>query len=136
MATTKSAVVFRTRLKGDWKEIQRKAVVILNGVTFQLYADITNRWTDGSGYYNVDTGRSRAAWMIAVHAATSETLPPGDYNQPPDSGRFVALLEAAPLQAKRVIFNNVSYVVWIELGTETRPGDHTVKLAIQRLISG
>lgn len=136
MATSRSAAVFRTRLKGRWSEIQRKAKVVLNGVTFTLYADITEKWTDGTGNFSLDTGRSRMAWMIGVHARSSEVPPPGDYgNSVPDPGQFVATLEAAPLEAKRVIFNSVDYVVWIELGNDKLEGDHVVKLAIQRLVT-
>ena len=128
MATTRSAVVFRANLTGTYAEIQRKAVVILNGVTFKLYADIV----EGT---RVDTGRARAGWQISVYAAGAD-VPGEGKHQAPTASTFVAELNSAPLEAKRVIYNNVSYIVWLEEGTATFAGDHMVRLAIQRLRNG
>lgn len=132
MATTSDATVFRANLRGSWKTIEHKATVILNGLTFVLYADIVERT-------RFDTGRARAGWQISVYTAGPGFPAPGQYKQY-QSGRsgleFVAEIATAPLEAKRIIYNNVHYIVWLELGTETRPGDHMVKLAIAKLASG
>jgi len=132
MPTTKNAAVFRMWLKGDFEEVKQKATMILNGVAFTLYADITE-------HTRVDTGRARAAWMISVYVAGDESPPPGlgkgNYPQP-NQELFLGKLAVAPLSAKRIIYNNVSYIVWLELGTSHFAGDHMVQASIQRLISG
>lgn len=128
MPTTRNAVVFRANLAGSYADVQRKAVVILNGVTFKLYADIVERT-------RVDTGRARAGWQISVYAAGQEAPPAGKHVKP-TSATFVAELSSAPLEAKRVIYNNVAYIVWLEFGTSSFAGDHMVRLAIQRLRNG
>lgn len=128
MSRTKSAHVFKTNLRGTWAEVQDKAVAIVNGVTFRLYEFIV----DGT---RVDTGRMRAGWSIAVESAGGYTPAVGTHPRPSSDG-FVAELEGAPLEAKRIIFNNVEYVVWWEFGTDRFEGDHMVRIAIQRLVAG
>ena len=127
---TTDAKVFRANLIGRGEEIRRKANLIVNGLTFKLYGYLLEET-------RVDTGRMRAGWAIAVYAAGDYAPPAGKKRyRKPSADRFVARLEGAPLEAKRVIFNNVEYVLWWEVGTSRHAGDHMVKVSIQRLLSG
>jgi hypothetical protein len=141
MAPAVKAHVFKVRLEGHGAVWRHKARAIVDGVTFALYAEIV-----GSEEHPVDTGRARAGWAISVYVA-GDHLPPeievpkvrqrGAAEYPaPMAEIFVAEVTAAPLEAKRVIYNNVHYVIWLEEGTDTREGRHFVKLAIQRLKEG
>lgn len=126
MAKSK-AFDFRRRLVDHGKKVRRKATLLVNGITFKLYAEIVS-----SSEHPVDTGRARAGWAISVYVVGDHLPPEGTYGVP-SSEEFVAELKGAPLEAKRIIYNNVHYVVWLELGSEKAEGNHFVKMAIQRL---
>ena len=128
MATTGDARVFLTNLMGTWDQIERQATVLVNGITFQLYGWIV-------AGTRVDTGRMRAGWAISLYAADSYVPGVGTHSLP-SAQQFVAELGNAPLNASRIIYNNVEYVAWWEYGTEARDGDHMVQIAVQRLLTG
>lgn len=137
MAITASAVQFKANLLGSLAQKRAKAVIILNGIVFTLYAKIVEKTP-------VRTGRARLSWMVSVYAAKLDVPPevgtkwkegdPPIYPEP-DAGVFVAELEVAPLEVKRVIFSNVSYIVWLENGTPRMTGRHMVSSAIQEMAS-
>lgn len=137
------ATVFRARLIGTGEALRLKATLIVNGVTLRLYELIA-----AAPEHRVDTGRMRAGWAIAAEVA-------GDYAPAavtpeqrrarkagerlfdlPSSSSFLVAIANAPLEAKRVIFNNVEYAVWVELGSDRMEGQHVVNLAVQRLVAG
>lgn len=129
MAETRDAVVFKANLRGSFKEVQRKARILLDGLAFTLYADIVEDTP-------VDTGRARAGWMISVFVAGKDSPPdlgPKATHPKPTPDQFIGKLSVAPLQAKRVIYNNVEYIIWLEIGTPRSAGKHMVQMAIQRL---
>ena len=129
MAETRNAVVFKANLRGSFKEMQRKARILLDGLVFTLYADIVE-------HTRVDTGRARAGWMISVFVAGKDSpseLGTMSTHPKPSADQFIGKLAVAPLQAKRVIYNNVEYIIWLEIGTPRFAGDHMVSMAIQRL---
>lgn len=135
MAANK-AHVFRARLRGHGEALYHKANILVNGVTLRLFAAIVE-----APEHLVDTGRARGGWMIAVEVPGDDVPPEitraGASKSPlpiPSSDPFLSVLSAATLEQKRVVYNNVEYIVWIELGTDTREGMHVVRAAIARLL--
>lgn len=128
MPTTTNPAVFAVNLKGYGKQLRLDAVKVFNDVTFRLYAFIVDDW-------RVDTGRSRAGWAISIHVAGNHAPGPGTYGKPAASA-FIGALEFAPLEATRVMYNNVHYSVWLEIGTSRGSGDHVVAMSILRITSG
>jgi hypothetical protein len=121
---------FRANLRGTAAEIRRKATLIVNGITFAVYAEILS-----DPDHPVDTGRLRSGWSISVYVVGDHKPAAGEGSyQPQPAETFVATLEAAPLQAKRFIYNHVEYAVWVFGGSEGRAGSHTPELAIARVI--
>lgn len=118
-----------SRYGARWRQV---AVTLLNGLTFRAYAAVVS-----SPDHPVRTGRARAGWAIGVEA-------PGDFLPAkgqasydiPTSDRFVSIIAGAALEAKRIIYNNVEYVVFLEDGTPRMAGRHFVQMAIQKLKAG
>lgn len=115
-----------------------QAVKVINAITLQVYAAII-----AAPEHLVDTGRARGSWSISVESPGSFLPPPVEGHQPGDppvvdpqpAEAFVAMLEGAPLEAKRIIYSNLDYMVWIELGSDTTEGMHVIPIAVQRVIS-
>lgn len=128
MAVHRSAVSFAFALEGRIVEVEKKMVLIFNGITFQLYSDIVH-------HTPVDTGRARAGWMVAVGSPGNETPVEGNFAAP-NPGLVLAKLAGAPLSATRFIYNNVEYIVFLEYGTPRMAGRHMVSLSIAKLRAG
>lgn len=122
---------FRKNLLAAPDRWRAKCTAMVDGITFELYALIIS-----APEHRVDTGRMRGSWAVSVVVPGDFVLPPvkkGGHARKPRPKAFVAELRGAPLEAKRLIYNNVEYAVFVELGTGTREGQHVVTLAIQRL---
>ena len=127
------AHVFKARLKGWGDGLYLKANMVVNGVTLRVFAAIVE-----APEHLIDTGRARGGWAIAVESP-GDHLPPvvergGPVMDLPSSGPYLSLLATATLEQKRVVYNNVEYIVWIELGTDKMEGMHVVQAAIARLL--
>ena len=120
--TTKSARVFKARLKGDMEEVRRKARIILDSLTFQLLV-LAAQGTP------VDTGRLRSGWQ-AAGLVSGDQRPVGDL---PDLGGVLASLAGLPLDAPRFVFNNVEYAVFVEEGTDRMRGRFMLANAVREL---
>ncbi len=150
MSRAAKAEVFRARLAGRPADVRQKATKLLNATTLRLYELIVS-----AAEHRVDTGRMRAGWAIATEKPTDyaprkmsreesrereRARRAGQKMRPmfdvPDASGYAESLTAAPLEMKRVVFNNVEYAVFVELGTERREGQHVVRLAAQRLVAG
>jgi len=121
---------FRVNLRGRVPEMRRKATLIVNGITFALYAEIIS-----DPEHPVKTGRLRSGWAISVFVVGDHYPPEGQERYEPEPvATFVTLIDRAPLEAKRFIYNHVEYAVWVFEGSETFEGSHTPELAIRRVV--
>ena len=76
----------------------------------------------------VDTGRARAGWFVSVGAPGDHLPPVGNYVGA--SSGFAATLASAPLGMSRYVYNNVEYIVWLEIGTNKTSGEWMLKNAV------
>ncbi len=125
---------FAANLKRFGEESEESAIAYVNGVVFRIYMRIVS-----DPEHPVDTGRARAGWAISVYevgsyvpakGATRWTGPRSDY-APKSAEQLAASFENVGLEAKRFIYNNVEYILWLEEGARGRPGAHMAARAIQ-----
>lgn len=77
-----------------------------------------------------DTGQAQAGYIVTLGSPSTEALGPGRYS-PPTTSQADAALAGAALDVVKFVTNNETHVIFLELGTTKRPGDHMVERAIR-----
>lgn len=132
MSRHSSAQSFGLSLKRGYARIEEVGVRILSGLTIKV-------WGLALVATCVDTGLARQGWAAAVGAVGTEAPRPGVYPEmqadlvapPPPPPQLLSTLANAPLGVSRYVYNNVEYIVWLEIGTERRAGDYMLKSAVE-----
>jgi len=80
----------------------------------------------------VRTGRARGGWQVGLDEIPTG---PGTKSKTGDGTKKRAQARLSKLKAWQIVYiaNNVEYIIFLEEGTDKRPGDHMLELSLIRV---
>lgn len=123
MSTTTSATVLLATTLASYEAMEDEAA--------ELHIEQVKRVRQNAiGMTARDTGQAQAGYTVTVGSPSSEALGPGRYT-PPTSIQAEAALAGASLPVVKFVTNHETHVIFLELGTTRRAGDHMMERAVR-----
>ena len=103
-------------------DVQGLSVEVIKKIAFEIYIRVVKRT-------RYRTGRARGSWLISVGHNNSDV--PNRLTSGPDSSEYQKLSEFSAPRGSIFITSNLSYIGYLEYGTDKFPGDHMMLRTVE-----